>query len=272
MGKFSGILFCTDLDGTLLRNDKSISAENLRAIEYFKSEGGMFTFITGRLPDAAVDIYEEVNPNVPFGCINGGGVYDHRKKEFAWITTLPDEALDLVEYVDHRLENLGIQLHTPQGIYFYNENPEMISFRENTTAASFSCHYREVKEPIAKVVFADNEVQLMKLRELLHNHPKADSYDFIRSEHTLYEILPKGVTKATALLKLIDILHVDIKNTVTVGDYDNDVAMIRCAGRGYAVANASEAAKHVASRITVSNQEHAIAKIIEDLERECRPN
>ena len=50
MGKFSGILLCTDLDGTLYRNDKTVSDENLDAIEYFKNKGGLFTFITGRVP------------------------------------------------------------------------------------------------------------------------------------------------------------------------------------------------------------------------------
>ena len=44
MGKFDGILICTDLDGTLYKNDKTISEENKEAIEYFKREGGYFTF------------------------------------------------------------------------------------------------------------------------------------------------------------------------------------------------------------------------------------
>ena len=45
MNKFEGIIICTDLDGTLLKNDKSISKENKKAIEYFQSEGGLFTFV-----------------------------------------------------------------------------------------------------------------------------------------------------------------------------------------------------------------------------------
>lgn len=48
MGKFDGILLCTDLDDTLLTTDKRVSDENSKAIEYFKSEGGLFTFATGR--------------------------------------------------------------------------------------------------------------------------------------------------------------------------------------------------------------------------------
>ena len=79
MKKFDGILLCTDLDGTLLRNDKSISQENLDAIEYFKSEGGYFTFITGRMPCFSEEIYQVVRPNAPIGCINGGGVYDYER-------------------------------------------------------------------------------------------------------------------------------------------------------------------------------------------------
>ena len=76
MGRFDGVLICTDLDGTLYRNDKTISEENKSAIEYFKREGGKFPFITGRWPYYSVDAFNAVRPNAPFGCIHGGGIYD----------------------------------------------------------------------------------------------------------------------------------------------------------------------------------------------------
>lgn len=50
MKKFEGIMICTDLDGTLLSDQCTISKDNLDAIEYFKANGGKFTFITGRVP------------------------------------------------------------------------------------------------------------------------------------------------------------------------------------------------------------------------------
>ena len=49
MGKFDEFLICTDLDGTLFASDRTIPHENLQAIEYFKQEGGLFTFVTGRM-------------------------------------------------------------------------------------------------------------------------------------------------------------------------------------------------------------------------------
>ena len=71
-----------DLDGTLLRKDKTISQENLSAIEYFKAEGGYFTFITGRMPYYAMHICDAIKPNVPIGSVNGGGVYDGKSKQY----------------------------------------------------------------------------------------------------------------------------------------------------------------------------------------------
>ena len=97
MKKFEGILICTDLDGTLLRDDKSISKENLEAIEYFKAEGGYFTFVTGRLPYFVQNIYNTVNPNVPFGCSNGGAIYDHREKKYIYSKELSKEAENKAE-------------------------------------------------------------------------------------------------------------------------------------------------------------------------------
>jgi len=74
------------------------------------------------------------------------------------------------------------------------------------------------------------------------------------------------VSKGKLLEKLALLLHIDMARTVAVGDYFNDISMLRAAGRGYAVANAVEEAKAAADYVTVSNNEHAIAAIVEHLE------
>ena len=267
MGKFDGILICTDLDGTLLNSEKKISEQNREAIEYFKSEGGMFTFITGRMPSTSVYVYETIQPNVPFGCINGGGLFDHKKQEYLWAAELPVEALELVESVDRNLPGVGIQINTKQAIYFSKYNAAMLQFLKRTGVPNLQRHYREVEEPLAKVVFSEeNETVLFQLMELLHSHPLAEQFDFIRSERHLYEILPKGISKGTAVKKLAEFLGADPKKVIAIGDYDNDVSMLKAAGVGCAVANASASAMAVADYLTVSNDEHAIAAVIRDLE------
>ncbi len=267
MKKFDGILMCTDLDGTLLRKDKSISAENKEAIEYFKSEGGLFTFITGRMPYYVSDMYESINPNCPFGCINGGGIYDHRSGEYVWTATLDDSVRVLIEYIDKNIPEIGIQISTFYKTYFCKESEAMAEFRRAAGLPNTVSHYNDVTEPIGKILFADcEESNIQLLEKLLKSHPLADRFGFVRSDKTLFEIVPKGADKGTLLTKMAELLGIDMKRTVAIGDYNNDVPMLRAAGLGVAVSNAVASAREAADHITVSNEEHAIAKIISELQ------
>lgn len=272
MKKFEGMLFCTDLDGTLYASDHTVSKENLDAIEYFKSQGGYFTFITGRVPKTSKAVCDTISPNAPYGCLNGGGIYDPVKEEYLWNTRLPEEMLTLVREVDQRLPDMGIQFSAEKEIYFCKDNSAMAWFRKITGLPMASCHYEQVTEPVLKVVFGhEEESQIQALAALLAAHPLADRFDFIRSERRLYEILPKGMSKGNLLVRLAELLDVPMENTIAVGDYNNDVSMIRQAGRGFAVANAVEEAKAAADYVTVSNDEHAIAAIVEGLEKGLFP-
>ena len=126
-------------------------------------------------------------------------------------------------------------------------------------------------EPIAKILFCtDDENVLLRIKDALICHKDGDKYDFIRSERALFEILPKGVNKGLSLKKLAEYLKIDISRTIAIGDYDNDVAMLKAAGCGIAVANASKAALDAADMVTVSNEEDAIARVIQDLDSGLR--
>ena len=159
MRKFEGILICTDLDGTLLRNDKSISTTNLDAIEYFKNEGGMFTFITGRPPYLAGDICDKVKPNAPFACFNGGGIYDHNNQEYLWKEVLSPSVMELVSYIDQKMPDMGFQVDLFDKIYYCKENSAMEEFRRRTNSPNLVRHYNDIDEPIAKIIFGDKNIQ-----------------------------------------------------------------------------------------------------------------
>lgn len=266
--KFEGMLFCTDLDGTFFATGGKVLQQNLDAIEYFKSQGGRFTFITGRVPQTSENICRIIQPNAPYGCINGGGIYDHLAGTYLWRMHLPAEAVELVREVDEQLPEIGIQFNTEKAIYFNKDNLTMERFRRGTGVPNITCRYDEVEEPVLKVLFGHHEnEQIMALQALLHSHPKAHLFDFIRSEHALYEILPKGASKGLALRKMAELLGIDPARTIAVGDYNNDISMLREAGLSFAVANAVDEAKAAADHITVSNNEGAIAAIIDRLDR-----
>ena len=268
MGKFDGILICTDLDGTLYKKDKTISKENLDAIEFFKAEGGKFTFITGRMPFVSKTAYEEINPNCPFGCINGGGIYDHIKQDYVWYSQTDKSVMELVEYIDTLVPEIGIEVNCRKKGYFCKDNDATELFRQRLRIENNIRHYKDIDEPVLKVIFAaTREETLMKVADLLDRHPLADKFDFVRSEKILYEILPKNTNKGFVLKKMAELTGTDISRTVAIGDYLNDIEMLQTAGVGIAVENARDEVKAVADRITVSHEESAIAKVIEEIEK-----
>ena len=266
MGIFDGILICTDLDGTLYRDDKTISRENREAIEYFKREGGLFTFITGRMPYYATDAYEAVCPNAPFGAGNGGALFDGEKGDYAWTAEpLPQSVGELIEAVVAEIPEIGVQYASHSQSYFARENEMMFYFRAVTGVPNITCEIGHCPVPIAKILFGGESELMEGAERILRAHPRASEFDFIRSEERLFEILPKGISKGVAIEKLCECLGIARKNSIAIGDYNNDVPMLRAAGLGVAVSNACKEALAEADLVTVSNEEHALARIIYDL-------
>lgn len=267
MGKFNGMLICTDIDGTLLKNDKTISEENIEAIEYFKSEGGYFTFVTGRMPFFVSNVFDTVKPNVPFGCVNGAGLFDGTKGDYVWKAGMPENVIELVKHIDDSFDDVGIQVNTFYKTYFCRENKTMANFRKRTHLENLVCDYNDIKEKIAKILFgSESDEEISRIEKMLKVHPLANEFEFIRSEKTLYEILPKGIGKGTSIINLCKHLNINVNKTIAIGDYNNDISMFKAAGIGIAVSNACKEALDAADYITVSNEEHAISKVICDLE------
>ncbi len=268
MGKFDGVLICTDLDGTLLKNDKTISVKNIDAIEFFKKEGGIFSFVTGRMPNFVDYIAQQVKPNAPIGCVNGGGLYDYKSKKYLWTSVMPDEIIEMIKCIDDKFTDVGIQTCTFEKSYFCKDNITMKKFREVTNAENFVCHYADIREPIAKIIFgSESDEEIIEIKETLNRHPLADKFDFIRSERTLYEILPKGICKGTSVIKICEHLNIDMAKTIALGDYNNDISMFNAAKIGIAVSNACDEAMKAADFVTVSNEENSVARVIYDLEK-----
>lgn len=267
MGKFENILLCTDLDDTLLTTDKKISAENKKAIEYFMSEGGLFTFATGRVPYGAKLLLKYVTPNAPMVCFNGGGVYDFKNDKIIWSRKLSTDALKVVEYIENMFDFVGIEICTEDKIYFSKMNRIVSEHKIFEQLPDNALDYHDVKEPWQKVLFMTEENQLQAVKDAIANSPFADTFTYVQSSPWYYEILPKNATKGEGLIHLADILGIDYANTIGIGDNENDIDLVRMAGMGIAVFNAVDAVKDVADYITVDNNSHAIAAVIYALEQ-----
>lgn len=262
MGKFDGILLCTDLDDTLLTTDKHISEENKQAIEYFKKEGGLFTFATGRVIHGARLMLEYITPNAPMVCFNGGGIYDFQRDKMLWSLYLDDEAVRVAEFVDRKFPQAGIEVCTEERVYFSKINRLIQEHQVFEKLPDNFVEYHDIPETWKKVLFMVEDYEIPALRKLIQDSEFADKYSFIQSSPNYYELLPKGSDKGTGLLKLAELLRIDPKKTIGMGDNENDITLIKLAGVGIAVANAIPEARDAADYITVDNNSSAAAAVI----------
>ena len=266
MGKFDGILMITDLDGTLLRTDKSISQENKDAIAAFEAEGGLFTFVTGRPHFAMAPVLEQLTPKHPIGCLNGGGVCDMATGEFIHRSLLSRDAFCLVSYIENLLPNVGFEFVTFQTCYLYRSNEVTEELRRFERLPGNYVDSFDVPGDLCKILFAVDKETMPALMEALAANPESQKYALMRTAAEYYELLPKGCHKGNCLSALAKHFGIPKSKTIAIGDNSNDAPMLKEAGLGIAVANATEDTKAAADLVlSVTNEEHAIAEIIRQL-------
>ncbi len=250
MGKYTGILLMSDFDGTLYA-DKTISPENCEAIRRFQAEGGLFSLSSGRPPHWLAQWEKYFVPNTWSVMLNGTLLCNASTGAVAFEQTLDDSAIDFAN---------EIRLACPK--------LDFIRFHDRDTHKDMPIDLpmdrADLPAPLYKIIFhAPDELS----DEYSDYIKKAASgrYLITRSWINGIELQKLGTSKGDAIGKLKAILGDRAATVVAVGDYENDIDMIRAADIGYAVENALPSVKDSADRITVHCRDSAIAKIIEEL-------
>ena len=107
---FSKVILMTDLDGTLLTDDKRILPQDLEAIERFRAGGGLFTMATGRGYSMAKHIADKLRLDCPAVVYNGAAVYDFRQEKFLWQCEIGSRAADIIKRVAERYPDIGVEV------------------------------------------------------------------------------------------------------------------------------------------------------------------
>ncbi len=271
--KFDGITIVTDMDGTLLCDDKTISDKNLKKIEYFKENGGNFTFASGRLHPKVSMFAKMLSINVPVISGNGAVIYDFLKNEVLYLKTMDKKCLNVVKNVMERFPSVGVEVSSVAHTHFIRES-EMVW--RHIKAEDYESDFKDrkiiwedidsVTSPITKILFADYPENLKKLEEIL---PHAYSeYNFFRSDFCFYEMVEHGTSKGTAIPRLAEILGSKSKKIYAVGDNMNDRDMLKAADVGVCVKNGLDELKNASDFILpYTNNEDAICHLIELIEK-----
>lgn len=262
---FEGVLLVSDMDRTLITDDFSVPQRNIEAIDRFISEGGRFTLATGRAASSATKYIAKVKINAPSILSNGSSIYDLSSNKILWNTSLPISAELLLEQIMEYFPDVGVELYIDEQIYIVNCSIWTKRHIINEGFQYVETSLKDAPHGWQKILFAGENERLREIDRYIHS-TENDVCDFVFSNTMYYEALPKGISKGTALKKLAEMLGIKNKNTVGIGDYYNDMTLIKMAGIGVTVEGAPKELIDSAQFVTGPCSNGAVADLIEYLE------
>jgi Cof subfamily protein (haloacid dehalogenase superfamily) len=267
-------LIATDLDGTLLRDDKSVSHRTIAALAAAEEAGIEVFFVTGR-PARWMDVVSDhVQGHGLAICANGAAVVDlHAGREFVEVRALPRAtALTVVETLRKAAPGTSFAVERTTGINYEPAYPPFFQDPGATVATAEKLLHEEPEDtaPVLKLLAHHAEMAPDEFLALARS--AAGAYVSItRSSPTaLLEVSGLGVSKASTLARCCAERGISPAEVVAFGDMPNDIEMLRWAGTSYAMGNAHPDVIAAASGRTVDNNEDGVAVVIERILAERR--
>ena len=245
---FSGILVCTDFDGTLYHH--GIAPGNAEAIKYFIDRGGLFTFSTGRDGRWLSAGNLPFTPNVPACCENGAMIFDFRQKEI--IRTMP-MAPDYPQILEDLIAATPLRradiVSEKLRIGFNTDDPE--DFRRAVAKIDSPVYKLVAYKAVPSEIWVPGEaVRACRGRANL-----------LSNSRNCFEITAPGVDKASGAEYIRKLTGAD--KLIVVGDCDGDISAFRAADDSFAVGNAIPALKAIAGHVVAPTvSEGAFPEII----------
>ncbi len=268
-------LYVTDLDGTLLRSDASISDESAAVINRLTDNGVLFTYATARSYESAAPLVKKLRLICPAVTFNGVFIVDPKSGEHISENVFSQKSIDIAKeyFVSNSLAPL---------VYSYIDGRERVSFladrpddvRGYLEAKKGDKRLRPVRD--YKELF---EGRLFYFTLMNPTSDTAELYEVFSRENGFstnmmnntyiptdiwFEIFSKNASKASAVLQVLELTKAD--TLVAFGDNTNDISMLNAADTGVAVGNACDALKDAADIVIGTNNEGAVAEFIRNRE------
>jgi len=255
-------LVASDLDGTLLRPDETVSDRTRAALAAARAAGVTVVLVSGRPPRSLGPIAERIGVGGTAICANGAVVWDLDSGTLVDHTPL---AADLAARLVHALRQaipgalFAVELERGFGREAgWSDGRALIPSPEALEADALEL----IAGPVTKLLVRHPTMAFAEVAERARAAVGDDAV-VTWAGLRLVEISAAGVTKASALERLCRHLGIAASEVVAVGDMPNDLAMLDWAGTGVAVANAAREVLDAADEVTAANTEDGVALVLE---------
>ena len=265
-------LFLTDLDGTFLNSSAEISKHSGEIIDYLVKQGVFFTVATARTHATVIEMFKDIPLPCPLVLMNGVTLYDPQTKRILSTNAISTDEGNLIlkEFRNRDIEPM---------LYFQNEDfidiyygkltndyqREYVSQRTDCVGKRFIHTDDSVpleNKRLIYIVCLDYYENIKEIYDDLKEKDIAQCMFYPDNYSDMYflEIMSKEVSKASGALEVKKL--VGAEKMVAFGDNLNDIPLFEVADEAYAVSNAKDALKAIATDVIASNDEDAVAEFI----------
>lgn len=258
----------SDMDGTLLDDEKQISKANLESIRLFTMLGGRFSIATERCLES-IDYYTELMPYLSISIGNSGcSIYDPKTNFYCQNGLLPiQDARRIIWDILRHFRGIGVLIMGEDGKnYQLGGNEELCSFLKEEKITYLTCPFQEIPGHWNKVIFTGSKEQLAQLEYYISKRGYLGVY-FSKTASFCIEMLPKKVTKGSALTRICDITNYSVENVFAIGNGYNDIELLELAGHSVAMENSPKDIKMITDTVTGKNTESGVGQFLYNIIR-----
>ncbi len=256
-------LLVTDLDGTLLRSGSPVSAGNCAAVQAAVRAGVTVTLATGRMFRAALPVAEALGVDVPIITYNGA-LIKRVSGEVLYRSCLPEATVaEVVRYC--QAQGWYVQLYSNDELYYVENCAEARGYEAEQQIKGHAVGWDGLlahTAGVCKLLSITRGRTETDARVAALNAAFGETLAAVRSNDRYAELLMPGVTKATALQQLAQLLGVELAEVMAIGDSDNDLPMLQAAGQAVAMGNAVPAVKAACAYETGRCEDDGVAQAI----------
>ncbi len=261
-------VFFTDLDGTLLTDEKKIKPDTKQAIHEALRMGHLVVLASGRTLSSTLRQAKKldlIHPGCYLICYNGALIYDIGAEKTLYTSSL---SMDLVIEAFRTAEQFNVHIQT------YAHDDTILALHDTPIIEAY-CSVQglswkivddissSLTAPPPKMLAIENDPEKLEAFRVIMEEKFHDKLDMFQSQSNYLELVSPGTNKGNAVRKLCDILQIPIENSVSAGDAENDLTLIQAAHIGAVMVNGSPVLKEYADYITENDNNHdGVAEII----------
>lgn len=259
-------LIAADLDGTLLRDDKSLSPLFEALIDKLNSMGITFAFASGRTAPVLSRLYRNIFDKISAICSNGCVLLVNGETKHC--ACMPKDQLEMLIDLVNSTDGMEWMLDGEKGGYYASDNPNFLDLMDKYKLSPTKITSLEEAYEMDKIIktYIYDEIDSLTHGLDALDHLK-DRFTVVPSGDDWLDVMGKGMDKGSCLAVLQELLDVTPDETMCFGDYYNDLTLFDHASSSWAMKNAPEDVKSRAANVTKydNNEDGVVRTIMEEL-------